>query len=123
MTSVALSRSHTHTHTRARNSLDGLSARRKGLHLHDTRQKNNHTSDEIRNRNPSSPATADLRLRKRGHRNRPNESYATNCNSTSITKRHYTYLTQNFTKSIKNCGNNTLEIMSLRTIWASLHRR
>lgn len=80
-------------HTRGSTPLHEGSACHKCLHLHNTQhEKNSHTSDEIRTRNPSSTATANLRLRPRGHRDRPNDSYSTKCNETNITTHQYTWI-------------------------------
>ena len=64
-----------HTHTRSRTPLCERSARRRRRFLHNTRQTqetNIHALSEIRTRDPSNQATADMFLRRHGHRDRLN---------------------------------------------------
>ena len=65
--------SRSHTHTRSRAPLSEWSARRRGHFLHNTQitqETNTHAFSEIRTSDPSNQATADMRLRRRGHRDR-----------------------------------------------------
>jgi hypothetical protein len=64
----------THTRARGRAPLNESPTRRKGRYLHNTQQTqetNILALSWIRTRHPNSQATADLRLRPRSHRDRP----------------------------------------------------
>jgi hypothetical protein len=64
---------HTHTHRAGRTPLDEWSARRRGRYPHNTQQtqqKNLHALSEIRIRDPTNWAAAELRLRSHDHRDR-----------------------------------------------------